>query len=126
MAKTIMIVDDAAFIRVMLRDLLTNAGYEVVAEAANGKEAVEKYMSTSPNVVLLDILMPEMDGLSALKMIMKTDANAKVIMCSAVGQQQNVIESFKNGAKDFIVKPFIAERILESISRVLGEAQAKP
>ena len=105
MAKNILICDDAAFMRMMIKDILTKNGYNVAGEAENGIKAVEKYKEVSPDLVLMDITMPEMDGIQALKEIKKQDAGAKVIMCSAMGQQAMVIESIQAGAKDFIVKP---------------------
>ena len=118
MGKRILLVDDAAFMRMMLKDILTKNGYEVVGEAENGKKAVEKYGELKPDLVTMDITMPEMDGLAALKAIKAADANAKVVMCSAMGQQAMVIESIQAGAKDFIVKPFQAERVLEAVKKV--------
>ena len=120
MAKNILICDDAAFMRMMIKDILTKNGYNVAGEAENGMKAVEKYKEVSPDLVLMDITMPEMDGIQALKEIRKTDAGAKVIMCSAMGQQAMVIESIQAGAKDFIVKPFQAERVLEAVKKVVG------
>ena len=120
MAKNILICDDAAFMRMMIKDILTKNGYTVAGEAENGLKAVEKYKEVSPDLVLMDITMPEMDGIAALKEIKKIDAGAKVIMCSAMGQQAMVIESIQAGAKDFIVKPFQAERVLEAVKKVVG------
>ncbi len=120
MAKNILVCDDAAFMRMMIKDILTKNGYNVAGEAENGAKAVEKYKELTPDLVLMDITMPEMDGLQALKEIRKMDANAKIIMCSAMGQQAMVIESIQNGAKDFIVKPFQAERVLEAVKKVVG------
>ena len=120
MAKNIMIVDDAAFMRMMIRDILTKNGYNVVGEAENGKVAVDKYVELKPDLVLMDITMPEMDGIEALKAIREKDGNAAVIMCSAMGQQAMVIEAIQSGAKDFIVKPFQAERVLEAVKKVIG------
>ena len=119
MAK-IMICDDAAFMRMMIKDILTKNGYETAAEAENGAVAVEKYPETKPDLVLMDITMPDMDGIQALKKIKEIDANANVIMCSAMGQQAMVIEAIQSGAKDFIVKPFQAERVLEAVKKVVG------
>jgi len=116
----VLIVDDAAFMRMMLKDILSNNGYEVVGEASNGNEAVEKYEQLSPDLVTMDITMPQCDGISALKQIIGKNPSAKVIMCSAMGQQAMVIESIQAGAKDFIVKPFQPPRVLESIKKVLG------
>ena len=120
MAKNILICDDAAFMRMMIKDILTKNGYNVVGEAENGAQAVEKYKETSPDLVTMDITMPEMDGITALKEIKQIDASAKIIMCSAMGQQAMVIEAIQSGAKDFIVKPFQAERVLEAVKKVIG------
>ena len=113
-------VDDAMFMRMMLKDILSKNGYEVCGEAANGKEAIDKYIELRPDLVLLDITMPEMDGIQALKKIKEVDAGAKVIMCSAMGQQAMVIESIQAGAKDFIVKPFQADRVLEAVKKAVN------
>ena len=120
MAKNILICDDAAFMRMMIKDILTKNGYNVAGEAENGARAVEKYNELKPDLVLMDITMPEMDGIQALKKIKETDSSALIIMCSAMGQQAMVIESIQAGAKDFIVKPFQADRVIESIRKVLG------
>ena len=120
MAKNILICDDAAFMRMMIKDILTKNGYAVVGEAENGIKAVEKYNETKPDLVLMDITMPEMDGIQALKKIKEGDPGAMVIMCSAMGQQAMVIESIQSGAKDFIVKPFQADRVLEAVKKVVG------
>ena len=119
MAK-VMICDDAAFMRMMIKDILTKNGYEIAAEDENGAIAVEKYPEAKPDLVLMDITMPDMDGIQALKKIKEIDANANVIMCSAMGQQAMVIEAIQSGAKDFIVKPFQAERVLEAVKKVVG------
>ncbi|MBR5127750.1 MAG: response regulator [Roseburia sp.] len=119
MAK-ILIVDDAAFMRMMIKDILTKNGYEIAAEAENGQKAVEKYAEVKPDLVLMDITMPEMDGIQSLKKIKELDPAANVIMCSAMGQQAMVIEAIQSGAKDFIVKPFQAERVLEAVKKVVG------
>ena len=111
MAKNILISDDAAFMRMMIKDILTKNGYNVVGEAENGKIAVDKYMELKPDLVLMDITMPEMDGIESLK---------EIRMCSAMGQQAMVIEAIQSGAKDFIVKPFQAERVLEAVKKVIG------
>ena len=120
MAKNILVCDDAAFRRMMIKDILTKNGYVVVGEAENGAKAVEKYNETKPDLVLMDITMPEMDGIQALKKIKEGDTGAMVIMCSAMGQQAMVIESIQSGAKDFIVKPFQADRVLEAVKKVVG------
>ena len=119
MAKNILICDDAAFMRMMIKDILTKNGYTVVGEAENGAKAVEKYAELKPDLVLMDITMPEMDGIQALKKIKEADPSATVIMCSAMGQQAMVIESIQSGAKDFIVKPFQADRVLEAVRKVV-------
>lgn len=120
MANRILIVDDAAFMRMMIRDILTKNGYEVVGEAQDGAQAIEKFKELLPDLVTMDITMPEMDGIAALKEIRKIDSNAKVIMCSAMGQQAMVIDAIQAGAKDFIVKPFQADRVIEAIKKTLG------
>ena len=120
MAKNILVCDDAAFMRMMIKDILTKNGYNVAGEAENGLKAIEKYKEVNPDLVLMDITMPEMDGIQALKEIKKVDSGAKVIMCSAMGQQAMVIEAIQSGAKDFIVKPFQAERVLEAVKKVIG------
>lgn len=120
MAKNILICDDAAFMRMMIKDILSKNGYGIAGEAENGLIAVEKYNETKPDLVLMDITMPEMDGIQALKKIRESDPNAVVIMCSAMGQQAMVIEAIQSGAKDFIVKPFQADRVLEAVKKVIG------
>ncbi|KIL44897.1 response regulator [Jeotgalibacillus soli] len=120
MAKKILIVDDAAFMRMMIKDILTKNGFDVVAEAADGAQAIVQYKEHSPDLVTMDITMPEMDGITALKEIKKIDAGAKVIMCSAMGQQAMVIDAIQAGAKDFIVKPFQADRVIEAIQKAIG------
>lgn len=119
MGKKILIVDDAAFMRMMIKDILSKNGYEVVGEAENGQVAVEKYQELKPDLVTMDITMPEMDGIAAVKAIKATDPNAKIIMCSAMGQQSMVIDAIQAGAKDFIVKPFQPERVLEAVSKAI-------
>ena len=120
MGKNILICDDAAFMRMMIKDILSKNGYNVVGEAENGAVAVEKYKELKPDLVLMDITMPEMDGIQALKAIKSNDPGACIIMCSAMGQQAMVIESIQSGAKDFIVKPFQADRVLEAVKKVVG------
>ena len=120
MAKNILVCDDAAFMRMMIKDILTKNGYNVAGEAENGAKAVEKYTEVKHDLVLMDITMPEMDGIQALKKIKELDPKAMVIMCSAMGQQAMVIESIQSGAKDFIVKPFQADRVLEAVKKVVG------
>ena len=116
----ILIVDDAAFMRMMIKDILSKNGFTVVGEAENGLRAVEKYKELSPDLVIMDITMPEMDGIQAVKQIKSLDPSAKIIMCSAMGQQAMVIESIQAGARDFIVKPFQAERVIEAVRKVVG------
>ena len=119
MAK-ILVVDDAAFMRMMIKDILTKNGYEVAGEAENVVVAVSKYAELKPDLVLMDITMPEKDGIQALKDIKASDAGAKVIMCSAMGQQAMVIEAIQSGARDFIVKPFQTDRVIEAVKKVVG------
>lgn len=119
MAKKILIVDDAAFMRMMIKDILTKNGFDVVGEAADGAQAIEKYKEHKPDLVTMDITMPEVDGITALKEIKNLDPDAKIIMCSAMGQQAMVIDAIQAGAKDFIVKPFQADRVVEAIQKTL-------
>jgi len=118
--KTILLVDDAAIMRMMLKDILTKNGYEVVGEAENGLKAIEKFKELKPGLVIMDITMPEMNGIQATKSIKEIDGNALVVMCSAMGQQSMVIESIQSGARDFIVKPFQPDRVLEAVQKVIG------
>lgn len=120
MATKVLIVDDAAFMRMMVKDILSKNGYEIVGEAANGLQAVEKWQELRPDITTMDITMPEMDGITAVKEIKKIDPNAKVIMCSAMGQQAMVIEAIQSGARDFIVKPFQPDRVLEAVRKAVG------
>ncbi|MCI5727185.1 MAG: response regulator [Clostridium sp.] len=116
----VLIVDDAAFMRMMIKDILEKNGYEIAGEAANGAIAVEMYNKEKPDVVTMDITMPDMDGIEAVKNIRANDPNAKIIMCSAMGQQSMVMDAIKAGAKDFIVKPFQPDRVLEAVKKVVG------
>ncbi|NLV91984.1 MAG: response regulator [Firmicutes bacterium] len=118
MAKRVLIVDDTAFMRMSLRNVLEKNGYEVVDEAANGEEAVEKYLVTKPDVVTMDITMPKKDGITAIKEIMALDPNARIVVCSAMGQKPMVIEALSAGAKDFLVKPFQPERVIDALDKV--------
>ena len=120
MANGVLIVDDAAFMRMLIKDILTKNGFEIAGEAENGKVAVEKYSELNPELVVMDITMPEVDGIQAVKQIMGIDPQAKIVMCSAMGQQAMVIESIQAGAKDFIVKPFQADRVIEAVKKALG------
>lgn len=119
MAK-IMLVDDAAFMRMMVKNALTKAGYDNFVEAQDGAEAVRKYGEEKPDMVIMDITMPNMDGLQALKKIRENDPNAKVVMCTAMGQESMVVDAIKSGAKDFVVKPFNEERIAQTVNKILG------
>lgn len=119
MAK-ILIVDDAAFMRMMVKDTLTKGGYSDLYEAEDGAKAVEKYKEIQPDLVIMDITMPNMDGLEALKAIKAVNPGANVVMCSAMGQESMVIDAIKSGAKDFIVKPFKADRVLKTVSGIVG------
>lgn len=121
MSKRILIVDDAAFMRMMLKDMLGKAGYEIAGEAEDGEIALQKYKELKPDLVTMDITMPNADGIAALKSIIAFDAAAKVIMCSAMGQQAMVIDSIQNGAKDFVIKPFQQDRVLEAVRKVVGD-----
>jgi two-component system chemotaxis response regulator CheY len=116
----VLIVDDAAFMRMMIKDILVKNGFTISGEAPNGVKALELYKAEKPDIVTMDITMPEMDGIQALKEIKAFDPSAKIIMCSAMGQQAMVMEAIKSGARDFIVKPFQSERVLEAIKKVLG------
>lgn len=118
MAK-ILVVDDAAFMRMMIKDILSKNGLDVVGEAADGAQAVEKYQELKPDLVTMDITMPEVDGIEALKRIRAIDSGARVIVCSAMGQQAMVIDAIQAGAKDFIVKPFQADRVIEAVQKAL-------
>ena len=120
MAERILIVDDAAFMRMMVKDILTKNGYEIAGEAEDGKKAVELYKEEQPDLVTMDITMPEMDGITALKEIKGQYPDAKVIMCSAMGQQAMGVDAIQAGAKDFIVKPFQADRVIEAIQKALS------
>ena len=116
----VLVVDDAAFMRKVVSDALAKGGHEVVGEAGNGVEAVARFQELKPEVTTLDITMPEKDGLAALKDIIAIDPSARVIMCSALGQESKVLESIKLGARDFVVKPFQADRVNEAIGKALA------
>jgi two-component system chemotaxis response regulator CheY len=119
MSKRVLIVDDAIFMRMKLKDILEKNGFEVVAEAQNGIEAIEKYKAEKPDLVTMDITMPEMDGIAALKGIKTVNPQAKVVMCSAMGQQAMVMEAIQSGAIDFIVKPFDSDRVIQSLNKAV-------
>ncbi len=114
-----MIVDDLVFIKLLLKDLIEKAGFRVVGEASDGEEAIDMYQVKKPDLVLLDITMPKMDGITALKKILALDPGAKIIMCSALGQQRLIVQAIQLGAKDFIVKPFRPDRVISSIKKAL-------
>ena len=118
MGKRILIVDDAAFMRMILKDIITKAGYELAGEAQNGQEAIDKYKELKSDFVTMDITMPVMDGIQAIKQIKTIDPNSRVIVCSAMGQQAMVIEAIQSGARDFIVKPFQPNRVIEAIQKL--------
>lgn len=117
MSLKVLIVDDAAFMRHLLKGILEAAGYQVAGEASNGNEAMNKYKELKPDIVTMDITMPDMNGLDAVKAIRGIDANAKIIMCSAMGQKALVLEAVQNGAVDFIVKPFNDQKVIETIRK---------
>ena len=120
MGHRVLVCDDAIFMRTMISDILSGAGYEVVGEAETGLQAIERYRALSPDLVTMDIVMPDMGGIDAVREIVKQDPNAKILMCSAMGQQALVVEAIQAGAKDFVVKPFQPSRVLEAVQRVLG------
>ncbi len=120
MAKRVLITDDALFMRVTLKNILEKGGYEVAGEASNGRESVEMYQQVKPDLVTMDITMPELDGISAVREIKKTDPNANIIMCTAMGQKQMVLEAVAAGAKDFIVKPFQPDKVIEALQKIIG------
>ena len=120
MPSRVLIVDDALFMRNLLRDIFSSAGWEIVGEAADGKEALQKYQDLRPNLVTMDIVMPEWSGIDALQGILAVDPEAVVVMCSALGQESMVMEAIQKGARDFIVKPFQQDQVLEVVNRVLG------
>jgi two-component system, chemotaxis family, chemotaxis protein CheY len=122
MSTRVLIVDDAMFMRAIIKDILLNAsGFEIVGEAQDGDEAVKLHKQLKPDLITMDIVMPNMDGIEATKKILATDPSVKVIMCSALGQEPLIMESLAAGAKDFVVKPFSAEKVLKVISSVLGK-----
>lgn len=118
MSRTILVVDDAAFMRMMIRDILAKEGY-TIHEAVNGRDAVEKYEEVQPDLVTLDITMPELDGISALKAIKQAHPDARILMVSAMGQQKMIVEALESGAMDFLVKPFQPTKVLETVKKCL-------
>jgi two-component system chemotaxis response regulator CheY len=119
-SHTVLVCDDAIFMRTMIADILTQAGYKVIGEAESGVEAVRRFQELKPDLVTMDIVMPEMGGIDAVREIIKHDPTARILMCSAMGQQALVVEAIQAGAKDFVVKPFQPSRVLEAVQRVLG------
>jgi two-component system chemotaxis response regulator CheY len=119
-SHSVLVCDDAIFMRTMIADILAQAGFEVVGEAETGREAVNKYRQLKPDLVTMDIVMPDMGGIEAVREICKDDPDARILMCSAMGQQALVVEAIQAGAKDFVVKPFQPSRVLEAVQRVLG------
>jgi two-component system chemotaxis response regulator CheY len=119
-SQTVLVCDDAIFMRTMISDILTQAGYEVVGEAETGVQAVEKYKQLKPDLVTMDIVMPDLGGIEAVREIVAFDSAARILMCSAMGQQALVVEAIQAGARDFVVKPFQPSRVLEAVQRVLG------
>lgn len=126
MKKRVLLVDDAKFMRMILKEILEEAGCEVVGEASNGEQAVKAYKELSPDLVTMDIIMPGMTGVDVVKRIIEFDANACILMVSAMGQQELVAESLEAGACDFIVKPFIPDEVLEKIRKILAVPSEKP
>ncbi len=120
MGHRVLVCDDAIFMRTMISDILSGAGYDVVGEAETGVQAIERYRDLKPDLVTMDIVMPDMGGIDAVREIIRHDPDAKVLMCSAMGQQALVVEAIQAGAKDFVVKPFQPSRVLEAVQRVLG------
>lgn len=120
MSRRVLIVDDAAFMRMMIKDILVKNGYEIVGEAENGAVGLEMFKELNPDLVTMDITMPEMDGITAVKEIKAIDPTARIIMCSAMGQQSMVIDAIQAGARDFIVKPFQPDRVMEAVKKVLS------
>jgi len=120
LAKTVLITDDTAFMRMTLRSVIQKNGFQVVGEAADGVEAVKKYVELKPDLVTMDITMPKMDGITAIREIMKIDSDAKIIVCSAMGQKPMVIDALNAGAKDFLVKPFDAQRVIEALNKAIN------
>ena len=120
MSHTVLICDDAIFMRTMVGDILQKAGFQVVGEAETGVQAIQKYKELKPDLVTMDIVMPELGGIDAVREICKQDPSARVLMCSAMGQQALVVEAIQAGARDFVVKPFVPTRVLEAVRRVLA------
>jgi two-component system, chemotaxis family, chemotaxis protein CheY len=119
-AHKVLLVDDASFMRMMLKNILVGSGYEIIGEAENGAKAIEQFKALKPDLVIMDIIMPEMGGIDAVREIMKVNPGAKILMCSSMGQQSLVVEAIQAGAKDFIVKPFQPSNVIEAVKKVLG------
>lgn len=119
MGHTVLVCDDAIFMRTMISDILVQAGYDVIGEAETGAQAVERFRELRPDMVTMDIVMPDVGGIEAVREIVKIDPDAKILMCSAMGQQALVVEAIQAGAKDFVVKPFQPSRVLEAVQRIL-------
>ncbi len=120
MGKRVLVVDDAAFMRMMIKNILVDGGFEIVGEAENGRDAIDAFRDLKPDLVTMDITMPEMDGIDAVKAVLDIDKDAKIIMCSAMGQQAMVIDAIQAGAKDFVVKPFKPDRVLAAIGKIFN------
>ena len=120
MGHTVLVCDDAIFMRTMITDILNQAGYDIVGEAESCSQAVQRYRDLKPDLVTMDIVMPDMSGIEAVREICKADPDARILMCSAMGQQALVVEAIQAGAKDFVVKPFQPSRVLEAVQRLLG------
>ncbi len=120
MSNTVLVCDDAVFMRTLLSDILSQSGFEVIGEAETGVQAIERYKQLRPDLVTMDIVMPDMGGIDAVREITKFDSDARILMCSAMGQQALVVEAIQAGAKDFVVKPFQPSRVLEAVQRVMG------
>jgi two-component system chemotaxis response regulator CheY len=127
MAPTVLIVDDVAFMRKMLRDMLADTDFEVIGEAANGAEAIAQYAALKPDLMLMDIMMPDVSGIDAVKEIVAADPQARIVICSVLGQQNSVMEALQAGARDFVVKPFSANKVREALQRTWagGSPQGK-
>jgi two-component system chemotaxis response regulator CheY len=119
-SQTVLVCDDAIFMRTMISDILAQAGYEIVGEAETGAQAIERYKQLKPDLVTMDIVMPDLGGIEAVREIVRFDPSARILMCSAMGQQALVVEAIQAGARDFVVKPFQPSRVLEAVQRVLG------
>ena len=124
MKARVLVVDDAIFMRKMISDILEGNGMEVVGEADTGALAVEKYKELKPDLVTMDIIMPEMNGIDAVRQIMSSDSQARIVMCSALGQQALVQDALSAGAKDFLIKPFNPSRVIEVVSKILNQVQS--